>query len=88
MVKKLVPVGEGSGTFSGVESQSAATLMPTSSSRRRPAPLTDEQRAEIVRLYVGGATVRDVANRIGRSYGTVHRVLTDEGVTMRGRNGR
>lgn len=87
MVKKLVPVGQGAGTFQGVETQSAAILAPTSSSRRRPA-LTDAQRAEIVRLYVDGSTVREVANRVGRSYGTVHRVLQEERVTMRGRNGR
>lgn len=87
MVKKLAPVGQGAGTFQGVALQSAATLTPTSSSRRRPA-LTDAQRAEIVSKYVNGWTVREVAAYVGRSYGTVHRVLADEGVTMRGRNGR
>lgn len=86
MIKGLAPIGQGAGTFQGVASQSAATL--TSVRGRRVPTLTDEQRAEIVRLYVAGATVREVANRVGRSYGTAHRVLQEQGVTMRGRNGR
>lgn len=87
MTRKLAPVGQGAGTFQGVEAQSAATLTPMAA-RRRPAPLTVEQRRDIVRRYEGGATIRAIANDVGRSYGTVHGVLTEERVTMRGRNGR
>jgi DNA-binding NarL/FixJ family response regulator len=87
MAKKLAPVGQGAGTFQGVAVQSAATLTPPNSTRRQPA-LTAEQRAEIVRAYVNGWTVRAIAKHVGRSYGTVHRVLTEENVTMRGRSGR
>lgn len=86
MVKGLAPIGQGAGTFQGVAPQSAAALTPVR--RSRIPALSDEQRAEIVDLYVNGTTVREVAAQIGRSYGTVHRVLTEEGVTMRGRNGR
>lgn len=88
MVKKLAPVGQGAGTFQGVEAQSATLLTATSSARRRPA-MSDEQRAEIVDQYVEqGRTVRQIASQVGRSYGTVHRVLREQHVTMRGRNGR
>jgi DNA-directed RNA polymerase specialized sigma24 family protein len=85
MARKLAPVGEGAGTFQGV-AQTAATLAPETP-RRAPA-LNDAQRAEIVRSYVDGKPIRAIAADFGRSYGTVHRVLTDAGVTMRGRNGR
>jgi DNA-directed RNA polymerase specialized sigma24 family protein len=86
MVRKLAPVGQGAGMFRGVETQ-RATTEPASSSRRQPA-LNDAQRALIVSKYVDGWTVREVAAHVGRSYGTVHRVLQEQGVTMRGRNGR
>ena len=88
MAKKLAPVGEGAGTFQGVAIQSAATLTPVPA-RRRPAPLTAEQRADIVKRYeIGRQTVRAISAAVERSYGTVHRILTDAGVTMRGRSGR
>jgi predicted transcriptional regulator len=37
--------------------------------------------------YEKGASLRELAERTGRSYGFVHRVLTDAGVTLRGRGG-
>lgn len=37
--------------------------------------------------YVKGASLRELAQQTGRSYGFVHRMLTDAGVTLRGRGG-
>lgn len=37
--------------------------------------------------YEKGASLRELAEQTGRSYGFVHRVLTDDGVTLRGRGG-
>lgn len=37
--------------------------------------------------YEKGASLRELAYQSGRSYGFVHRVLTDAGVTLRGRGG-
>ena len=37
--------------------------------------------------YEKGATVRELAEQTGRSYGFVHRVLTETGATLRGRGG-
>ena len=34
-----------------------------------------------------GASIRELAESTGRSYGFVHRVLTESGVTLRGRGG-
>lgn len=88
MVRKIAPVGQGAGTFQGVEVQGAAALAAVGDRRGRPAALTAEQRSDIVRRYVDGAAIREVAAAVGRSYGTVHRVLTEEGVAMRSRSGR
>jgi predicted transcriptional regulator len=37
--------------------------------------------------YEKGASIRESAAKTGRSYGFVHRMLTDAGVTLRGRGG-
>jgi predicted transcriptional regulator len=37
--------------------------------------------------YEKGASLRELAEQTGRSYGFVHRVLSDAGVTLRGRGG-
>lgn len=39
------------------------------------------------RDYEGGASIRTLAEETGRSYGFVHRILTESGVTLRGRGG-
>ncbi len=43
--------------------------------------------AELAEKYRGGASIRDLAADVGRSYGFVHRVLLEHGVTLRGRGG-
>ncbi|MDX3772085.1 MULTISPECIES: helix-turn-helix domain-containing protein [unclassified Streptomyces] len=35
----------------------------------------------------GGASIRAIADAHGRSYGFVHRMLSEAGVTLRGRGG-
>ena len=47
------------------------------------AKLTEELREQ----YEGGASIRDLASKTGRSYGFVHRLLVDSGVALRGRGG-
>lgn len=37
--------------------------------------------------YDGGASIRELAASTGRSYGFVHRVLTEAGANLRGRGG-
>jgi predicted transcriptional regulator len=57
----------------------------------RAERMTREQRAELARSlevqYQAGASIRELAASTGRSYGFIHRVLTDAGVPMRGRGG-
>ncbi|MFC9618383.1 helix-turn-helix domain-containing protein [Streptomyces sp. NPDC056910] len=47
----------------------------------------DELAAELRAAYEGGASIRGIAGSTGRSYGFVHRILTEAGVTLRGRGG-
>jgi hypothetical protein len=39
------------------------------------------------RRYDSGESIRSLAASTGRSYGFVHRILTETGVTLRGRGG-
>ena len=47
----------------------------------------DELTVELVRKYDNGASIRQLAEDTGRSYGFVHRLLAEAGVTLRGRGG-
>ncbi len=42
---------------------------------------------DLTRKYTGGASIRTLAAETGRSYGFVHRVLSESGVELRGRGG-
>lgn len=43
--------------------------------------------SDLKKRYDSGTSIRDLAADTGRSYGFVHRVLTESGVTLRGRGG-
>lgn len=43
--------------------------------------------ADIKRKYDEGESIRDIAQATGRSYGFVHRLLSESGVKLRGRGG-
>ncbi|HLY33924.1 MAG TPA: helix-turn-helix domain-containing protein [Jatrophihabitantaceae bacterium] len=42
---------------------------------------------ELKKAYDKGKSIRELADSHGRSYGFVHRVLSEAGVTLRGRGG-
>jgi Helix-turn-helix domain len=42
---------------------------------------------DLKRKYTSGASIRDLAGETGRSYGFVHRMLSESGVALRGRGG-
>jgi hypothetical protein len=42
---------------------------------------------DLTRRYAAGESIRALAEATGRSYGFVHRVLTEAGATLRGRGG-
>ena len=42
---------------------------------------------DLKQRYDAGESIRSLASATGRSYGFVHRILTETGVTLRGRGG-
>ena len=47
----------------------------------------DKLANQLTKRYEGGASIRDLAASTGRSYGFVHRILSESGASMRGRGG-
>lgn len=47
----------------------------------------DKLATDLKKKYEKGASIRALAEQTGRSYGFVHGVLSDAGVTLRGRGG-
>ncbi|MDP3713918.1 MAG: helix-turn-helix domain-containing protein [Mycobacteriales bacterium] len=47
----------------------------------------DKMAADLKKKYEGGQSIRLLAEDSGRSYGFVHRILSESGVTLRGRGG-
>ncbi|HVV09588.1 MAG TPA: helix-turn-helix domain-containing protein [Amycolatopsis sp.] len=47
----------------------------------------DKLAADLKKKYEKGASIRALAESTGRSYGFVHRVLSESGVQLRGRGG-
>jgi predicted transcriptional regulator len=43
--------------------------------------------ADLKKQYDKGKSIRELADSHGRSYGFVHRVLSESGATLRGRGG-
>jgi hypothetical protein len=55
--------------------------------RRVTGTERDKLGVDLKKKYASGASIRDLAQATGRSYGFVHRVLSESGVTLRGRGG-
>ncbi len=53
--------------------------------------VTGDDRAKLAgdlqRRYLAGESIRALAASIGRSYGFIHRILAESGVTLRSRGG-
>lgn len=47
----------------------------------------DELAVDLTKKYEAGASIRSLAEGIDRSYGFVHRILTEAGVQLRSRGG-
>ncbi|HEU4543792.1 MAG TPA: helix-turn-helix domain-containing protein [Jiangellaceae bacterium] len=47
----------------------------------------DKLATDLKKKYEGGRSIRDLAGETGRSYGFVHRLLSESGVQLRGRGG-
>ena len=47
----------------------------------------DKLATDLKKRYDSGESIRALANATGRSYGFIHRILTETGVALRGRGG-
>jgi hypothetical protein len=47
----------------------------------------DRLASDLRRKYDSGESIRDLAATTGRSYGFVHRILSESGANLRGRGG-
>jgi predicted transcriptional regulator len=54
---------------------------------RITGPDRNKLAAELKKSYDKGKSIRELADTHGRSYGFVHRVLSESGATLRGRGG-
>jgi predicted transcriptional regulator len=58
---------------------------------KKGARITGSERTKLAtdlrKAYDKGKSIRELAETHGRSYGFVHRVLSESGVTLRGRGG-
>ncbi|MEY9211207.1 hypothetical protein NI17_011490 [Thermobifida halotolerans] len=58
---------------------------------RKGTRVTGDERSDLAsdlkRRYDNGESIRSLAAATGRSYGFVHRLLTEAGATLRGRGG-
>ena len=54
---------------------------------RITGPDRNKLAADLKKQYDKGKSIRELADAHGRSYGFVHRVLSESGVTLRGRGG-
>ncbi len=58
---------------------------------KKGARITGSERTKLAndlkKAYDKGKSIRELADSHGRSYGFVHRVLSESGVTLRGRGG-
>ncbi|MFE5591217.1 helix-turn-helix domain-containing protein [Streptomyces sp. NPDC056549] len=55
--------------------------------RLAPGPDRDKVAQDLKEKYDSGTSIRALAEETGRSYGGVHRLLEDAGVTFRSRGG-
>ncbi len=65
--------------------------MAESTTLRKGTRVTGEDRsklaADLKSRYTAGESIRSLAVATGRSYGFIHRILTETGVALRGRGG-
>jgi len=67
--------------------EGTATVADLKKGARITGPQRDKLATDLKKKYEKGASIRALAESTGRSYGFVHRVLSETGVTLRGRGG-
>lgn len=60
---------------------------PLKKGARVTGPQRNKLAADLRKKYDGGKSIRSIAEETGRSYGFVHRLLSESGVSLRSRGG-
>src|SRR4029453_5943854 len=79
----LEPAAASAGTGRG----GSITVADLKKGARITGTQRDKLAVDLKKKYEKGASIRALAESTGRSYGFVHRVLSENGVTLRGRGG-
>lgn len=72
----------------GAHADAIASLSSLPKDLRMQGDVREQVRADVVRAYEAGCSVRAIADALDRSYGTIHRLLEESDVEMRSRGGR
>jgi len=75
------------GSSTGGSAQAVAVMISTEKGRRIVGSERQTLARDLVSRYTSGSSIRALAADTGRSYGFVHRVLTEAGVELRQRGG-
>ena len=67
--------------------QEEAVVAELGKGRRVAGGERDKLATDLKKKYAAGASIRELAASTGRSYGFVHRILSESGTTLRGRGG-
>jgi ATPase subunit of ABC transporter with duplicated ATPase domains len=80
-------VGRAIMTGGGAADEEEHTMPDLKKGARITGTQRDKLATDLKKKYEKGASIRALAEQTGRSYGFVHRVLSETGVTLRGRGG-
>jgi Helix-turn-helix domain len=79
------------GRYYSVQDTPTSEVRPVPRTRENSVRGTEANRSELAadlkNRYDAGESIRSLATSTGRSYGFIHRILTESGVTLRGRGG-
>ena len=74
-----------------IQAREGDTVADTADTLKKGSRVTGGERdrlaADLRRKYDAGSSIRALADATGRSYGFIHRMLSESGVTLRGRGG-
>ena len=73
--------------FSKALETGGATVVELKKGSRVTGSDRDRLTSDLKSKYDGGASIRSLAESTGRSYGFVHRILSESGTSLRGRGG-
>lgn len=77
----------GTDLTSSTEPSEEGTVVELPKGRRITGGERDKLSTDLKKRYEGGDSIRALAASTGRSYGFIHRVLSESGATLRGRGG-